>query len=125
MMCVKLAEQQGHRVLFQPPHHSDLQPIELLWAKLKGNIGRQYNSDTTMVVLKQRLDEQFEQAKQWHESVEGFVRKTTALAAEFYEKALADDEHCSDFDDANSSGSDSDSSDDMIMDEDLEGVIAL
>jgi hypothetical protein len=46
--------------LFTLPCHSDLQPIELLWAKLKGNIGRKYDSNTTMSVLKERLDEEFE-----------------------------------------------------------------
>ena len=48
-----LAEAEGHRFLFTPPCHSDFQTIELLWAKLKGNIGRQHTSTTTMTLLKQ------------------------------------------------------------------------
>ena len=52
---VKLEEDKGHEVLFTPPYHSDLQPIELLWALIKGNIGRQYNINTTLDTVYQRL----------------------------------------------------------------------
>ena len=73
MQCKVLAEALGHKVLFTPPYHSDLQPIELLWAKLKGNIGRKYKSNTTMTVLKQQLDEEFADAQHWQESIEGMI----------------------------------------------------
>jgi hypothetical protein len=33
------AEEGGHTVLFTPAYHSDLQPIELVWALIKGNVG--------------------------------------------------------------------------------------
>jgi hypothetical protein len=32
----RLAEEGGHTVLFTPAYHSDLQPIELVWALVKG-----------------------------------------------------------------------------------------
>lgn len=70
-VCEELAEKEGHQVLYTPPHHSDFQPIELLWAKLKGNIGRKYDSTTTMAVLKQRLDE---------ESLQALIGMTVLLA---------------------------------------------
>jgi transposase len=35
----RLAEEGGHTVLFTPAYHSDLQPIELVWALAKGNVG--------------------------------------------------------------------------------------
>ena len=88
--CELLAEAKGHKVLFTPPCHSDLQPIELLWAKLKGNIGQKYDSSTTMTVLKQRLDEEFVAALGWNESIEGMIHRTSRLAAKFYASALAD-----------------------------------
>lgn len=53
--CVRLAEEQGHKVLFTPPHHSDLQPIELTLARTKGNIGRQDNVDTTLAMVHEQL----------------------------------------------------------------------
>eukprot|EP00977_Amphora_coffeiformis_P012916 scaffold3287_cov181-Amphora_coffeaeformis.AAC.5 len=79
-----LAEEKGHRVLFQPPHHSDFQPIELLWAKLKGNIGRKYDSNRTMAVLKERLDEEFGASYGWNESIEGMIQKSTKICKTFY-----------------------------------------
>jgi len=90
MMVELLAEAEGHEVLFTPPCHSDLQPIELLWAKLKGNIGRKYSTGTTMTVLKQRLDEEFTSAMGWNESIEGFIRKANWKAAEFWAKMQAE-----------------------------------
>lgn len=57
---VQKAEEAGHRVIFTPPHYSDLQPIELVWARVKGNIGRQYTNSTTMTEVKERLYHQFE-----------------------------------------------------------------
>jgi transposase len=35
----RLAEEGGHTVLFTPTYHSDLQPIKLVWARVKGNVG--------------------------------------------------------------------------------------
>ena len=90
-MTVLLAEEAGHKVLFTPPYHSDLQPIELLWAKLKGNIGRKYSKDTTMTVLKQRLDEEFNKSVTWHQSVEGFIAKAAEIGQRFLQDAEQED----------------------------------
>ncbi|GBG27954.1 Hypothetical Protein FCC1311_041772, partial [Hondaea fermentalgiana] len=56
---IEAAERAGHRVLFTPPHYSDLQPMELVWAYVKGNIARQYTKNTTLEDVKQRLDAEF------------------------------------------------------------------
>ena len=56
---MQLANAAGHEVLFTPPRYSDLQPIELLWAYVKGAVGRQYSLDTTIRDVKERLDQQF------------------------------------------------------------------
>ena len=92
MQCEVLAEQQGHKVVFTPPYHSDLQPIELFWAKLKGNIGRKYDSNTTMAILKQRLDEEFEAALGWHENIEGMIHKMTRVAKRFVDATRQEEE---------------------------------
>ena len=42
MEVERLANELGYQVLFTPAYHSDLQPIELVWAVIKGSIGRQY-----------------------------------------------------------------------------------
>ena len=39
---LRIAEENSHGIIFAPPYHSDLQPIEILWAVVKGNIGREY-----------------------------------------------------------------------------------
>ena len=58
---VKVAEAEGHRILFQPPHHSDLQAIELIWAKAKGQVAKQYSSSTSFKEVEERLLEAFSQ----------------------------------------------------------------
>lgn len=80
------AEAEGHHVLFTPLCYSDFQPMELLWANVKGNIGGQYNSfTTTMAVLKQRLDEELEISMKWNEVVSDFIRKSTATARNHFD----------------------------------------
>ena len=41
-----MAANRGYEVIFSPPHHSDLQPIEIVWAITKGEAGRQYSTET-------------------------------------------------------------------------------
>lgn len=52
---VEIAEREGHKVLFQPPHHSDLQAIELIWANVKGRVAKQYSNSTTFADVEERL----------------------------------------------------------------------
>ncbi len=40
---VSMAKESGHVVLFTPPHYSDLQPIRLLWAKIKSSVAKKYS----------------------------------------------------------------------------------
>ena len=39
-----LASERGHLVVYTPPYCSDLEPIELVWALVKGRVRRQYNA---------------------------------------------------------------------------------
>jgi transposase len=48
---VRLAELEGHRVELTPLYHSDFQPIEIVWALIKGNIGQQYDINTTLTIV--------------------------------------------------------------------------
>ena len=57
--AVMLAEDAGHEVLYLPPYHSDLQPIETVWAVVKGEVGRKYTTDTTFAQVLQRLQQAF------------------------------------------------------------------
>lgn len=55
-----IAEEHGHRVLFLPAHHSDLNPIELTWAFVKQRVGAQYTSSTKFKQVETRLSKEFE-----------------------------------------------------------------
>ncbi|KAF0702437.1 hypothetical protein AaE_015926 [Aphanomyces astaci] len=43
-VVVEMASAAGHEVVYSAPHHSNLQPIELLWAIVKEDVGRQYDT---------------------------------------------------------------------------------
>lgn len=88
--CIRLAEEKGHRVLFTPPYHSDLQPIEFLWAWVKRNVGMQYKTGTTLTDVGLRLDTQFERLKCRKSSIniENLFSKTRRLTKQFYDEMM-------------------------------------
>ena len=57
---VLMARDRGHEVLFTPPHFSDLQPIELVWASIKGNVASSYDKYSTFQDVHNRLLSQFD-----------------------------------------------------------------
>ena len=63
LACEEAAENKGHKVLYTPPYHCNFQPIEWLWAKVKGNCGRMYSDGTTLTMCYERLVNQFELAE--------------------------------------------------------------
>ena len=42
-----------------PPYHAQLQPIECVWAIVKGYVGRRYTNFTTFSMVKSRLQDAF------------------------------------------------------------------
>ncbi|RHY34040.1 hypothetical protein DYB32_001192 [Aphanomyces invadans] len=58
-VVVDMAKKRGHTVVFTPPHHSDLQPIELVWAIVKGEVGRRYDNETKFADVKKRINAAF------------------------------------------------------------------
>lgn len=111
---VQLAEAEGHRVQFTAPYHSDLQPIELVWALVKGNIGRQYNQQTTLAIVYERLNVEFERLQgSGHAAIDGMVEKCAKRTEEMYIESQQNDE-----DDDYDSDEDNDQ-----LGEDNEGVI--
>ncbi|ETV67729.1 hypothetical protein H257_16091 [Aphanomyces astaci] len=57
---VQMAREHGHIVASTPPYHSDLQPIEMVWAWVKGRVVRQYSTSTTLANVRLRLDAAFD-----------------------------------------------------------------
>eukprot|EP00644_Phytophthora_capsici_P002669 jgi/Phyca11/105545/e_gw1.11.658.1 len=53
----EIARLFGHFVYFTPPYHPELQPIELIWANIKGHIAN--NPASTMDELKTKINDGF------------------------------------------------------------------
>ena len=53
------AENKGHRVLFLPVHHPELNPIELVWNTVKGECARLFSNQTSFQEQRLRLEEAF------------------------------------------------------------------
>ncbi|RHY72183.1 hypothetical protein DYB26_014629 [Aphanomyces astaci] len=58
-VVVSMARARGHDVVFTPPHHSDLQPIEMMGSKVMCDVGVQNTVDTTFADVRSRLDVAF------------------------------------------------------------------
>ena len=43
----RLCRENGHSVNYLPPYHPELQPIEMLWSHVKGDLGMQYSVGRT------------------------------------------------------------------------------
>ena len=54
-VIVQMARDEGHEVLYCPLHYSDLQPIELVWAIVKGEVSRLYTTEK-YINIRQCLD---------------------------------------------------------------------
>ena len=79
----QMAIDRGHQVIFSPPHHSDLQPIELVWANVKGSVGRKYTTETTMQDVLKRINEAFLNLKS--KTVDGCIRKANKHLMDLYD----------------------------------------
>ena len=55
----QMAKDAGHEVVYSPAHYLDLQPIEIVWAIVKGEVGRQYTTETTFRQVLERLEAAF------------------------------------------------------------------
>lgn len=90
--CIRLAEEKGHRVLFTPPYHSDLQPIEFLWAWVKRNVGNLYCKNTNLTDVGNRLEAQFERLKRKEFSIDiaNLFRHTEGLTKKFYNEMMTE-----------------------------------
>jgi transposase len=79
--CSRLAEKQGHTVLFIPPYHNDLQPMEYVWALIKGNIDRQFSVNSTLEIVYRQLLKEFDNLlKSRHDFIHGMIEKCMKLA---------------------------------------------
>jgi transposase len=59
-MVEVVAEEQGHKVLFLPVHHPELNPIELIWARVKNYCGAVFSNSTSFKEQRQHLEASFQ-----------------------------------------------------------------
>lgn len=98
--CDRLAKEQGHELLLTPPYHSDLQPIELVWALVKGTVGRQYDNETTLELVHERLKTEFDKLlTSGHNSVAGMIDKCAKTSWKFFQEMEEDNADDNDDDD--------------------------
>ncbi|OQR85319.1 hypothetical protein ACHHYP_11952 [Achlya hypogyna] len=104
-----VAKKDGHNVLFTPPHHSNLQPSELVWGVVKGAVGRQYTEDTTFQDVRVRLDAALD-GPSWR-TIEDCMNNANGHLAELYNYIMAtEDMPNDDQSDDSAYGSDSEDS---------------
>ena len=73
-----------------------LQPIELLWAHVKGRVGRQYNSEMTLHFMYEHLMHEFQLVEESrHEAVQKYIDKCSRVAEKMYQDMDDDDSVCS------------------------------
>lgn len=83
--CVRLSEEKGHIVLYTPPYQSDLQPIEIIWELIKGNMGRKYSSGTTLDMVHTRLIKEFtEVSANGHVSIGKMIDKCSVTSDKMF-----------------------------------------
>ena len=109
----QVAEEHGHTVLFQPPSHSELQPIEKVWAVVKNCVARLYRDGVSMDDVRRHLDEGFGKitattCKKIIEQVQKLEEQYRQLAQKLYDEEQ-ENSVSSDEDSSGESGTDVDS----------------
>ncbi|RHZ30659.1 hypothetical protein DYB26_012633 [Aphanomyces astaci] len=110
-VIVEMAKCRGHCVVYTPPHHSDLQPIETVWAIVKGKVGRRYTDMTKFADVKVRLEAAFANLKP--NSIKWCVRAAQEKLKKLHEHLVqidtlvSDEESSDDSDNSSDDGGDS------------------
>lgn len=85
----EMARRAGHEVLFSPPHYSDLQPIETVWAITKGTVGRAYTTQTKFPDVLERLRRAFSNLQP--STVQSCINKANQQLEKLHEAILKED----------------------------------
>ena len=87
---VSMAKEAGHEVIFSPPHYSDLQPIETVWAVLKKKVGDQYSVQTKLKDVRTRLVEQFDALESI--TIQGCINRSVLKLYDLYKTIALEEE---------------------------------
>ena len=113
---VRAAEEQGHVILWTPSGFSGLQPIKLVWARLKGNVGRQCDQNTKLKDVHERPLKQVDLLGEEEgipyvlKVMEHCYDKSEAMWNEIKQDEMAEDAESEDDDKTNSQNNDRDDS---------------
>ncbi len=82
---VQIAAEQGRKDTFTPLHCSDLQPIELLWARVKNAVAKEYTKQTTLSDVRHRQEHQFSKldTDEGREAVLAIINHVDEVIAKF------------------------------------------
>ena len=96
---VSMAKEAGHEVMFSPPHYSDLQPIETVWAVLKKKVGDQYNVETKLKDVRTRLVEEFDALESF--TIQGCINRSVLKLYDLYKTVTLEEEEDDENDEKN------------------------
>jgi hypothetical protein len=86
--CTLLTEERG---LYTPPYHSELQPTVKVYAKIKGEVGSQYDTNTTFAMVYEKLLQAVDNASKDFSLVERIIDHANEEIGNFsYEYIPAD-----------------------------------
>lgn len=90
----QLATDVGHSVLFTPPHFSDLQPIEMVWARIKDAVARSYCKGIQFGEVRRKLDEQFElfETEEGQQAISNIIDSVDKVISKFLSEIAQDEE---------------------------------
>ena len=83
---VTVAEEAGHTVVWSPPHHYELHLIELVCSNVKGTVGRQYTTTTTLTDVNSRLNSAFGTLDT--KTVVGCIKKSNNILAKLFDNIM-------------------------------------
>ena len=73
----------GHVLAFQPPLHSDLNAIEMLWAYVKGVVARQYDVKRAFAEMHQQLLAAFDEAQTNYSLIRSLFQHTRKVERQY------------------------------------------
>ena len=91
---LQASRKKRHQILFTSPPYSGLQLIQLVWAYIKRNVGRQYSKVTAIKLVKEILDSEFLRLTTVEDTsiISGIIKHMDKKISMFVEEIRREDE---------------------------------
>ncbi|OAF63781.1 hypothetical protein A3Q56_08514 [Intoshia linei] len=86
----KMAKEKRHEVVYSPPYNSDLNPIEIIWAIVKTQVGRQYDTTSNFKKVLEKLQKAFSTLNS--QTIDGCIRKCNNIVCKLFTEIENKDE---------------------------------